>query len=254
MERGKREKLRRQAAATAVAAVASAGVMIGGVLPDDGVFDNGDEELPTPIVETVPLAGAGGDAPEAETASGNEEEKKKAQRMAARLVRLPFGARVLAAAGIGGAAWLAATGVSALLGTVLPAAAAAAVGWCLAALALAAGFIAFFKAAFPEKRLRDVIRKKRLRWLLGGAAAIVALGEMLPLLWAEYPVAAALGKIAGGVLLLGGTLAVVSVEKHRKRKEEEAAIETPEEPKPETMDEARRRVLRMADESAEFHF
>ena len=43
-------------------------------------------------------------------------------------------------------------------------------------------------------------------------------------------------------------------EKRREREFEEAAIEAMEEPKPETMEEARRRVLRMADETAEFRF
>ena len=76
MDRNKREKLKRQATAAAVATVASASVMVGGILPDDGVFDDGAEDFPTPIVETVPLRGAGGDAPEAGTVAGSEEEKK----------------------------------------------------------------------------------------------------------------------------------------------------------------------------------
>ncbi len=61
MDRNKREKRKRQATAAAVAAVASASVMVGGILPDDGAFDNGAEDFPTPVVETVPLRGAGGD-------------------------------------------------------------------------------------------------------------------------------------------------------------------------------------------------
>ena len=76
MDRNKREKLKRQATAAAVATVASASVMVGGILPDDGVFDDGAEDFPTPIVETVPLRGAGGDAPETGTVAGSEEEKK----------------------------------------------------------------------------------------------------------------------------------------------------------------------------------
>ena len=82
MDRNKREKRRRQATAAAVAAVASASVMVGGILPDDGAFDNGAEDFPTPVVETVPLRGAGGDAPGAETALDGEEEKRRARRAA----------------------------------------------------------------------------------------------------------------------------------------------------------------------------
>ena len=162
MDRNKREKLKRQATAAAVAAVASASVMVGGILPDDGVFDDGAEDFPTPIVETVPLRGAGGDAPETGTVAGSEEEKKKAQRAASWFARLPFAARVLVAAGIGGAAWLTASGASALLAAALPAAAAAVLGWGLTVLALAAGLAAFVKAFFPEKKLRDIVKKKNL--------------------------------------------------------------------------------------------
>ena len=255
MDRNKREKLKRQATAAAVATVASASVMVGGILPDDGVFDDGAEDFPTPIVETVPLRGAGGDAPETGTVAGNEEEKKKAQRAAACFARLPFGARVLVAAGSGGAAWLTASGASALLAAALPAAAAAVLGWGLTVLALAAGLAAFVKAFFPEKKLRDIVKKKNLWWLLGGAAALAALDEVLPLVWAGYSTAAAFVKLAGGAAILGGTVtAAVRSEKRREREREEAEIEAMEEPKPETMEEARRRVLRMADETAEFRF
>ena len=255
MDRNKREKLKRQATAAAVATVASASVMVGGILPDDGVFDDGAEDFPTPIVETVPLRGAGGDAPETGTVAGSEEEKKKAQRAAAWFARLPFGARVLVAAGIGGAAWLTASGLTALLGAALPTAAAAFLGWGVTALSLAAGFLAFLKAIFPEKKLRNLVKKKNLWWLLGGAAALAALDAVLPLVWTGYSTAAALVKLAGGAALLGGTLtAAVRGEKRRERAFAEAAIEAPEEPRPETMEEARRRVLAMADEAAEFRF
>ena len=255
MDRNKREKLKRQATAAAVATVASASVMVGGILPDDSVFDDGAEDFPTPIVETVPLRGAGGDAPETGTVAGSEEEKKKAQRAAAWFARLPFGARVLVAAGIGGAAWLTAAGASALLTAALPAAAAAVLGWGLTVRALAAGLAAFVTAFFPEKKLRDIVKKKNLWWLLGGAAALAALDEVLPLVWAGYSTAAAFVKLAGGAAILGGTVtAAVRAEKRREREREEAEIEAMMEPKPETMEEARRRVLRMADETAELRF
>ena len=255
MDRNKREKLKRQATAAAVATVASASVMVGGILPDDSVFDDGAEDFPTPVVETVPLRGAGGDVPRAETALDGEEEKRRARRAAAWFARLPFGARVLVAAGIGGAAWLTASGASALLTAALHAAAAAVLGWGLTVFALAAGLAAFVKAFFPEKKLRDIVKKKNLWWLLGGAAVLVTLDEVLPLVWAGYSTAAAFVKLAGGAAILGGTVtAAVRSEKRREREREEAEIEAMEEPKPETMEEARRRVLRMADETAELRF
>ena len=162
---------------------------------------------------------------------------------------------MLVAAGIGGAAWLAASGASALLAAALPAAAAALLGWGLAVFALAAGLAAFVKAFFPEKKLRDIVKKKNLWWLLGGAAVLVTLDEVLPLVWAGYSTAAAFAKLAGGAAILGGTVtAAVRAEKRRRREAEEAEIEAMMEPKPETMEEARRRVLRMADETAELRF
>ena len=143
----------------------------------------------------------------------------------------------------------------ALCCAVLPTAAAAVLGWGLTVLALAAGLAAFVKAFFPEKKLRDIVKKKNLWWLLGGAAALAALDEVLPLVWAGYSTAAAFVKLAGGAAILGGTVtAAVRGEKRREREREEAEIEAMEEPKLETMEEARRRVLRMADETAEFRF
>lgn len=250
MDPNKREKRKRRVTAAAVAAVASASVMVGGILPDDGVFDDGAEDFPTPVVENLPLgSGSGGDTPEAACPAESEEEKKKAQRARTWFARLPFGARVLMAAGVAGAAWLTASGVSTLLAAALPAAGAAVLGWGVTVLALAAGLLAFIKAFFPEKKLRDVVKKKNLWWLLGGAAAIIALDEVLPLVWAGYSTAAALVKIAGGAALLGGTVtAAVRGERRREREAAEAAIEAP--PPPEAMEEARRRVLAMADEAA----
>ena len=62
-------------------------------------------------------------------------------------------------------------------------------------------------------------------------------------------------KLAGGAAILGGTVtAAVRAEKRRRREAEEAEIEAMMEPKPETMEEARRRVLRMADETEELRF
>lgn len=243
MKHGKREKLRRQAKAAAVAAVASAGVMVGGICPDDDNY--GAEDFPTPIVETVPLGTSGGGSTD-ETPAESEEEKKKARR-AAWLARLPFGARLLVAAGIAGSAWLAAAGLTALLGAALPTAAAALLGWVLTALSLAAGLLALLKAVFPKKTLRDFVKKKNFRWLLGGAALLAAADALLPIVWTGYSTIGAFLKIAGGAALLGGTLTAAF---RAERRREETSAETSEEARTESTEEARRRALAMADEAA----
>lgn len=162
---------------------------------------------------------------------------------------------MLVAAGIGGAAWLTASGASALLAAALPAAAAAVLGWGLTVLALAAGLAAFVKAFFPEKRLRDIVKKKNLWWLLAAPRRSQRSMRCCRLSGQDIRPAAAFVKLAGGAAILGGTVtAAVRGEKRREREREEAEIEAMEEPKPETMEEARRRVLRMADETAEFRF
>lgn len=254
MDQNKREKLKRQATAAAVATVASASVMVGGILPDDGVFDDGAEDFPTPIVETVPLRGAAAMRPRPGRPPGT---KRKRRKRSARRRGLPSPVRRACARRRRDRRRGVAHGIGRkrLLAAALPAAAAAVLGWGLTVLALAAGLAAFVKAFFPEKKLRDIVKKKNLWWLLGGAAALAALDEVLPLVWAGYSTAAAFVKLAGGAAILGGTVtAAVRGEKRREREREEAEIEAMEEPKPETMEEARRRVLRMADETAEFRF
>lgn len=245
MKREKRKKLRRQAKATAVAAIASAGVMVGGVLSDNGETDDAGD-FPPPITETVPLGTSGGGSPDAPAAE-SEEEKKKARRTAARFARLPLGARLLVAAGIAASAWLAASALATLLGAALPAAAAALLGWVLTALSLAAGLLALLKAAFPEKTLRDFVKKKNFRWLLGGAALLAAADALLPIVWTGYSTIGAFLKIAGGAALLGGTLTAAF---RAERRREETSAETSEEARTETTEEARRRALAMADEAA----
>ena len=187
MEANEREKIKKQAVAATVAALASASVMVGGVLPDDGVFDDGMDEAPTPIVETVPLAAAGGDGGDVdEVPAETDEEKKKARRLSAWFARLPFSARLMISVGI------------------------------------------------------------------GGAALLAVLGEVLPLVWSGYGTVSALVQLGGSAALLAGTAAAaVRREKRidRERAEAEAAKEN--EVVPETMEQARARVLAMVDETAQ---
>lgn len=253
MEANEREKIKKQAVAATVAALASASVMVGGVLPDDGVFDDGMDEAPTPIVETVPLAAAGGDGGDVdEVPAETDEEKKKARRLSAWFARLPFSARLMISVGIGGAAWLAAGGLSALFAAVMPPVLAGLLGFAVTALGILGAFAALCKAFFPEKRLRDMVSKKNLWWILGGAALLAVLGEVLPLVWSGYGTVSALVQLGGSAALLAGTAAAaIRREKRidRERAEAEAAKEN--EVVPETMEQARARVLAMVDETAQ---
>ncbi len=124
-------------------------------------------------------------------------------------------------------------------------------GFAVTALGIPAALAALCKAFFPEKRLRDMVRKKNLWWILGGAALLAFLGEVLPLVWSEYGTVSALVQLGGSAALLAGTATVaIRREKRidRERAEAEAAKEN--EVVPETMEQARSRVLAMVDETA----
>ena len=251
MEQNEREKIKRQATAATIAALASASVMVGGILPDDGALDDGAEDIPTPIVETIRLSnggGCGGECP-----ADCEDEKKKEKQRLAWFARLPVSVRLLAAVSFGGAMWLACSGICTLLSAAMPPVAASLLGALTAALGLAASFLVFLKALLPEKNLGFVLKKKNLWWLLGGTALLAAADLLLPIVWTGYETLAAFLKLAlSAAMLTGAAAAVYRSEKKREQEEREAAEKESE--RPETMEEARRRVLAMADESAFYDF
>ena len=95
------------------------------------------------------------------------------------------------------------------LGTV-PAALAPALGpvWdALAGLGVQLGvmtglFCLVYKLLFPDRKVRELFRKKNLKWLFLGAVTVTAADVVLTQLWTDWPVARVLGLAAVGMGVL----------------------------------------------------
>ena len=53
---------------------------------------------------------------------------------------------------------------------------------------LAGVFCGIYKLLFPNKKLRDLFKKKNLKWLIAGALAVTGTNVLLGQLWAGWPV------------------------------------------------------------------
>lgn len=69
----------------------------------------------------------------------------------------------------------------------------------LVQLGLLAGLFALaFKLLFPHKKLREIFRRKNLKWLFLGAFTLTAANVLLGSLWSDWPVARSLALTAVG--------------------------------------------------------
>lgn len=171
----------------AAAAVVAAGVGV------NRCFEPGEliHDVDGPAAEyTLRAAPSGGDvfAEYAET-----ERMSRADRVRARFLRLP--------AAVKSAALLPLWAVGAL-----PAALAPVLGpvWgALAALTAQAGVLAglfclVYKLLFPRQKIRQLFRRKNIKWLLLGAFTVTAANALLCRLWPDWPALRALLLTAAG--------------------------------------------------------
>ena len=65
-------------------------------------------------------------------------------------------------------------------------------------------FCAAYKLIFPNKKLRDLFKKKNLKWIIAGAVAVAGANLLLGQLWAGWPVLRAIlvAAVGFGVLAL----------------------------------------------------
>ncbi len=101
--------------------------------------------------------------------------------------------------------WAAGKGLLALLSalfTALHPALQAVLGVLLNAALLFCLFALVFKLLFPDKRLKDILTKRNIVWLVSGAVLLAAADAALRVFWEEYrPVSIAI-KLAAGLLVL----------------------------------------------------
>lgn len=77
-------------------------------------------------------------------------------------------------------------------------------GFLLQAGVLIGVFCVVYKLLFPEKKLRDLFKKKNLKWLFMGAATLTGANAVLTYAWAGWPVLRLVLMVAlgGGVIAL----------------------------------------------------
>ena len=248
-----KNKINGKAAATAVAAVTAAGVLVGGAFssPDD-VLDDG----PGPLVQTLgtdmPAADDGGGA--AEEDSGETGETKRSLRGGVRsLVRAaPAGVRAVVFVPL----WALGSGVIALASTlwtaVLSPVASALLGWLLIAAMAVGVFALAAKTVFPDLPLKKILNRHSILTIVLLCFGFGMLDAVLPVFWDRYATVSKLLKIFGSLIAVGVPLGFFV--SRRKRRELAQLEGEPVEPAPEPVlsleereAEARKLVENLAD-------
>jgi hypothetical protein len=257
-ERRKKKKGASGVAASAVATVTAAGVLVGGAYssPEELMNDG-----PVPVVDTllnndVPADDGGlGPSDFEEEMAGAEDEEKRGVRAAVRkrMRKAPVGVRAM----IGVPLWIIGTvaimALSTLWTGVISPAATLLLSWAAIALLAVLIYTLAVKAVFPDMPLKKILNK---RSILGIGILCLIFGvadAALPLFWDDYLALSRIVKLVGSMICTG--VPVIWFLRRRKREEPEEivaeAVEEPE-PKPEpTMEEkeaaARKLVQELAD-------
>ena len=257
----KKKNIGGKATATAVAAVAAAGVLVGGAFasPDDILQDGPDALVQTVDMGLAPAAqvdddgGAGADEGDEET--GTEQSKRGLRAGVRRLVlSAPVGVRALVAVPL----WCVGTALialaSALWTAVLSPAASTVLGWLAVALMVLAVFTLAVKTVFPDMPLKKILNRRSILTIVLLCVGFGALDCLLPLFWDGYEQVSRIVKVVGSMICTGVPVAFFLHRHHRKTVEAEV-VEPELEEEPEevelTMEEkeaaAKKLVLELAD-------
>ena len=247
-------KNKRRATATAVAAVTSAGVMVGGAFPAPQELLRGDEgEVPAPITEMLPADGLTADSADDvdEELEDEDEERRRSSpgsRVRAWVLALPLAVRAGVGVPLWCIGWLVLTGLSALWTGLLSPALGTVLGWAATALVVLSAFALTAKAVFPDVPLKKIVNKRSFFGVLAGTAAMALANAVLPLFFDGYDRVAKIFHAAATAGLLGAVTALY-VRREKKRRTKLAAESEPPAPEPpESPEEAQERALRLARE------
>lgn len=246
----KKKSVKGKAAASAVAAVTAAGVLVGGSFADpDDILSN----EPDAIVQTMDAGSQvdddGGAGP------GDEEEEDESRRGlkggVRRIVRTaPVEVRALVAVPLWAIGTVVIALVSSLWTAVLSPVASTALAWLGFALMAVLIFALAAKTVFPNMPLKKILNKRSILTIVALCFACGVLDSVLPFFWEDYQQLSNILKIVGSFVCTGVPVAFFV----RRHKRKAAALEEVEaEPvEPElTMEEkeaaARKLIAEMAD-------
>lgn len=234
----KKKSLGSKAAASAVAAVTAAGVMMGGaVSPADNSLDDG----PDAIVQTVSMsaqtavdAGGSGDGGTAAAEILADDEEKRGLHASARKAMRAAPLRVRAAAAL--PLWIAASVMIAALSSVwagvLPPVASALLSWLCTAAAAALFFVLAVKTVLPDVPLKKILSRRNLLGIGVLCLVCAAADACLPLFWDDYWKLSRAVRVIGA-LICTGVPAALFLRRFRRKEPEAVEAEPAEEPAPE---------------------
>lgn len=251
-EKSEKSRSRGKAAASAVATITAAGVLVGGAVASP---DQGPDDGPGPLVQTLDLGVQAGDdgggAGEDENLEP-EEEKRSYYKGVRRFMRsAPQRLRAAAFVPLWALGVLAFTLLSGLWGAVLSPLAATALGWLLIAVLAVLIYTLTAKTVFPKLPLKKILNRHSLFSILLFCLGFGLLDGMLPIFWQEYALASRLLKLFGSLIAAGAPL-VFFLSRQKRRQLAEVEGE-PVEPAPPELSyeqreaEARKLVEELAD-------
>ena len=259
--------LKKKAAATAVALVTSASLVVGGIFNSPAALLNDDQTLPQVVYDQnddLDGNGDGGDGDEDSDEEGGgeegqlQEEKEAAYRepeqigLRERIQRLPYTVRLLVILPLWAIGWSLLTIASSLWAAVLSPVLGKALAWLLLLGALVGAFVLAGKTLFPDLPIKKILNKRSLLGLVIGSVTLGLADIIVPLFWDGYTRVENLVR-AVGVLLVFGTVTLVfarrELRRRRKLAEEVAAAQKPDEEEAEEPAPAltREDILAMAD-------
>lgn len=169
----------KKAKAGVAAAVVAAGVAVNQTFSPSELTHEVTEDPHVQIEEPTPAT-----ADEDVIAAFTEERRMgRADRVRTAFLRLPVAVKAAALLPLWAIGALPAALVTALSPLWRPL-----LGLALHAAALAGLFALAYKLLFPHKKLRDLFRKKNLKWLFLAAVLLTAADVLLGELWAGWPV------------------------------------------------------------------
>ena len=208
------KKTKKRAAAAAVTAVASAGVLVGGLFatPAD-LLQNGDAPVRTSVTDVADNAGGETAAAEKKRESGLRAKLRQA------ILRLPVGVRALVGVPLWCVGWIVLTGLGTLWSAVLSPVAGTLAGWLCLAAVLIGVFALTAKAMFPDLPMKKILCKRNVLGIVIGVCVLGLADTLLPHVWDGYERFADAVRLTGSFLtVLIAVWAMAAKELRRRRK------------------------------------
>ena len=233
-EEEEKKDYKKKAIKAGVAVVTSASVLVGGLFSSPDALLAQEQNLnPVAITQND----NDNDQDDDDSSSGDEEEEEESggesvgwrAALRQRILKLPLAVRVFVMVplwAIGWAIWTVAGGLwTMLLGPI----AGKAVSWLFLLAALFGAVALGLKAVFPDLPLKKIFNKKSLLGLILGGLGLGIADLTVPMFWDGYEALAHVLRASGMALILG-TLAFVLVRRIlKKKKDEPAPADAPEE-------------------------